>query len=37
MDTLHKLLVDELKDLWSAESQLTKALPRMAQAAESET
>jgi ferritin-like metal-binding protein YciE len=30
------LLVEELKDLYSAENQLVKALPRMAKAAESE-
>ncbi len=30
METLHDLLTDELKDLFSAETQLTKALPRMA-------
>ena len=30
---LEELLVDELKDLYSAESQLVKALPRMAKAA----
>lgn len=30
MESLHALLVDELKDLWSAENQLTKALPKMA-------
>jgi ferritin-like metal-binding protein YciE len=32
---LEELLVDELKDLYSAESQLVKALPRMAKAAHS--
>jgi ferritin-like metal-binding protein YciE len=37
MDTLHELLVDELKDLWSAEKQLIKALPKMGKAAESKT
>jgi ferritin-like metal-binding protein YciE len=31
-----ELLIEELKDLFSAESQLTKALPRMAKAATSE-
>jgi ferritin-like metal-binding protein YciE len=36
MKTLHDLLVDELKDLYSAESQLTKALPKMAKAASSD-
>jgi ferritin-like metal-binding protein YciE len=33
METLHDLLTDELKDMYSAETQLTKALPRMAKAA----
>ena len=33
--TLDELLEDELKDIYSAETQLIKALPRMAQAAES--
>ena len=33
METLHELYVEELKDLWSAETQLLKALPRMAKAA----
>jgi ferritin-like metal-binding protein YciE len=33
---LHDLLLDELKDLYSAENQLTKALPKMAKAAASE-
>jgi len=32
---LDQLLEDELKDIYSAESQLLRALPRMAQAAES--
>jgi ferritin-like metal-binding protein YciE len=32
---LHELLVDELKDLYSAENQIIKALPRMAKAASS--
>jgi ferritin-like metal-binding protein YciE len=32
-DTLRELYVDGLKDLWSAENQLLKALPRMAKAA----
>jgi ferritin-like metal-binding protein YciE len=35
MDTLRDLYVDGLKDLWSAEKQLLKALPRMAKAASS--
>ena len=34
--SLEKLYVDELKDLLSAEKQLTKALPKMAKAASSE-
>ncbi len=33
--TLHDLLIDELKDLYHAEKQLTKALPKMAKAAHS--
>jgi len=33
LDTLKKLYVDELKDLYSAEGQLIKALPKMAKAA----
>ena len=33
---LKKLYVDELKDLYSAEKQLVKALPKMAKAASSE-
>jgi ferritin-like metal-binding protein YciE len=37
MDTLHELLVDELKDLHSAETQLVKALPKMAKKAASES
>ena len=32
---LKELYVDELKDLYSAESQLVKALPKMAKAATS--
>jgi ferritin-like metal-binding protein YciE len=35
-DTLKELYVEELKDLFSAENQLTKALPKMAKAASSE-
>jgi ferritin-like metal-binding protein YciE len=31
--TLHEVLVHELQDLYSAENQLTKALPKMAKAA----
>ena len=34
--TLNDLLIDELKDLYSAENQLIKALPKMAKAANSE-
>src|ERR1700674_4553043 len=33
---LRKLYIDELKDLFSAENQLVKALPKMAKAANSE-
>ena len=33
MENLRELYVEELKDLWSAETQLLKALPRMAKAA----
>ncbi len=33
IDTLHKLYVHELKDLYSAESQILKALPKMIEAA----
>jgi ferritin-like metal-binding protein YciE len=35
-ENLHELFVDELKDIYDAEKQLTKALPKMAKAAESE-
>ena len=35
-DSLRELYLDELKDLYSAEKQLTKALPKMAKAASSE-
>jgi ferritin-like metal-binding protein YciE len=35
-ESLSKLYVDELKDLFSAENQLLKALPKMARAASSE-
>ncbi len=35
-DSLRELYVDELKDLYSAEKQLTKALPKMAKAASSD-
>ena len=33
LETLRDLYIDELKDLWSAEKQLVKALPKMAKAA----
>ena len=33
MENLRELYVEEIKDLWSAETQLLKALPRMAKAA----
>lgn len=33
VSSLNELLIDELKDLYSAETQLTKALPKMAKAA----
>ena len=33
LESLHDLYVEELKDLYSAENQLVKALPRMAKAA----
>ncbi len=35
-ETLRELYVDQLKDIFSAENQLTKALPKMAKAASSE-
>ncbi len=35
-DSLRELYVDELKDIYNAEKQLTKALPKMAKAATSE-
>ncbi len=35
--TLHELFVDQLRDLYSAETQLTKALPKMADAAHDKT
>jgi ferritin-like metal-binding protein YciE len=35
LPSLHELLVDQLKDLYSAESQLVKALPKMAKGASS--
>jgi ferritin-like metal-binding protein YciE len=37
MDTLNELLEDELKDLYSAENQLLKALPKMAKKASTAT
>jgi ferritin-like metal-binding protein YciE len=36
LDTLQTLYVDELRDLYNAENQLLKALPKMAKAASSE-
>jgi Domain of unknown function (DUF892) len=33
LDSLHALLQEELKDIWDAEKQLTKALPRLAKKA----
>lgn len=35
IDTLEELLTDELKDLYSAENQILKALPKMAKTAKS--
>ena len=35
MKSLHDLFVDQLKDLYSAENQLVKALPKMSKAARS--
>jgi ferritin-like metal-binding protein YciE len=35
LETLHDLYVDQLKDLYNAEQQLVKALPKMAKAASS--
>ncbi len=32
-DTMEKLLIEELKDLYSAEKQITRALPKMAKSA----
>lgn len=37
LDTLQKALEDQLRDLYSAENQLVKALPRMAKAASSDS
>jgi ferritin-like metal-binding protein YciE len=36
LDSLEKLFIEELKDIYNAEKQLTRALPRMAKAAESD-
>lgn len=36
LDSLHDLFVEELKDLYNAENQITKALPKMAKAAASD-
>ncbi len=33
VESLQELFLDELKDLYSAEKQITKALPKMAKAA----
>ena len=33
LDTLKELYIDELKDLWSAENQILRAMPRMIKAA----
>jgi ferritin-like metal-binding protein YciE len=35
VDSVEKLFLDELKDLYSAEHQITRALPKMAKAATS--
>jgi ferritin-like metal-binding protein YciE len=35
-ENLHELFVDELRDIYDAEKQLTKALPKMAKAADSD-
>ena len=35
VDSIEKLFIEELKDLYSAENQITKALPKMASAATS--
>ena len=37
LDTLQKALADQVRDLYSAESQLVKALPKMAKAASNES
>ena len=36
VETIQELLIDELKDLYSAEKQITRALPKLAKAATSE-
>ncbi len=36
VNTIEKLFVEELKDLYSAENQITKALPKMVKAAKSQ-
>jgi ferritin-like metal-binding protein YciE len=36
LDSLEKLFIEELKDVYNAEKQLVRALPRMAKAAESQ-
>jgi ferritin-like metal-binding protein YciE len=36
VNTIEKLFVDELKDLYSAETQITKALPKLAKASSSQ-
>jgi ferritin-like metal-binding protein YciE len=36
VETMQELLIDELKDLYSAEKQIVRALPKMAKAATSE-
>ncbi|HEV2690505.1 MAG TPA: DUF892 family protein, partial [Bryobacteraceae bacterium] len=33
MDSIRELLIDEMKDLYDAEKQMVKALPKMAKAA----
>ncbi len=36
MESIRELLVDEMRDLYDAEKQLVKALPKMAKAASSD-
>lgn len=36
VNSIHQLFVEELKDIYSAETQITKALPKMAKASTSE-